>query len=477
MAQVENRVYRLSKEHMRANTFILLVSPWIHDFAAFDYWAKPLGLLHIASVLREEGFDVEIVDCLNDPAARTTEDTARRRYGRGPYRKEEIPKPPVLSWVPRRYSRYGITPDQFRKRLRGARRPDAILVTSGMTYWYPGVFESINIIRETLPGIPIALGGIYATLCPDHARAYSGADVVVEGDVLDRNNKSSIFLKEILATLLGRDIPAFRSRHPSFQIQYPAFDILPSIDQVTLFTSRGCPYSCVYCASRALDGDFRERDPFSVVDEIEYWNNRYGIRDFSFYDDALMVNAERRLVPMLKEILRRNLECRFHCPNGMHLRGMNQTIAGLMYRSGFKTLRFGFETSRPQRQEIMGGKISNQEAEAAVEHLKWAGFRGEEIGFYLLCGLPGQERKEMEDTVEYVASLGVRPVIAEYSPVPRTALWPDALASSPLDLAGEPLYHNNSIFPLLHGEEDRKFLQYLKQKARQYDSRLRSRKA
>ena len=50
-----------------------------------------------------------------------------------------------------------------------------------MTYWYPGVAAAIRLARERFPGVPVILGGIYATLCPEHAQQHSGADRVVAG--------------------------------------------------------------------------------------------------------------------------------------------------------------------------------------------------------------------------------------------------------------------------------------------------------
>jgi hypothetical protein len=44
---------------------ILLINPWITDFAAYNFWIKPLGLLHIASLLRENGFRVTLIDCID----------------------------------------------------------------------------------------------------------------------------------------------------------------------------------------------------------------------------------------------------------------------------------------------------------------------------------------------------------------------------------------------------------------------------
>ncbi|MGI9568270.1 MAG: B12-binding domain-containing radical SAM protein, partial [Desulfobulbia bacterium] len=52
----------------------LLVNPWIHDFAAYDFWAKPLGLLTLAALLRRHGYIVSYIDCLDrfHPRAKKT---------------------------------------------------------------------------------------------------------------------------------------------------------------------------------------------------------------------------------------------------------------------------------------------------------------------------------------------------------------------------------------------------------------------
>ena len=59
----------------------------------------------------------------------------------------------------------------FTEELRLVEKPAAILVTSLMTYWYPGVVEVIRLAREVHPGTPVILGGIYARLCRDQDAA------------------------------------------------------------------------------------------------------------------------------------------------------------------------------------------------------------------------------------------------------------------------------------------------------------------
>lgn len=47
---------------------------------------------------------------------------------------------------------------------------DAFLVTSYMSYWYNGLQETIRVLNDAVPGVPVIIGGIYATLNPEHAK-------------------------------------------------------------------------------------------------------------------------------------------------------------------------------------------------------------------------------------------------------------------------------------------------------------------
>ena len=57
---------------------ILLINPWIHDVAAYDFWVRPLGLLYLASLLRAGGFSVRIIDCL-DSSGKTPPAALKRK--------------------------------------------------------------------------------------------------------------------------------------------------------------------------------------------------------------------------------------------------------------------------------------------------------------------------------------------------------------------------------------------------------------
>jgi radical SAM superfamily enzyme YgiQ (UPF0313 family) len=184
-----------------------------------------------------------------------------------------------------------------------------------------------------------------------------------------------------------------------------------------------------------------------VADEVEYWHRVSHADDFALYDDAFLVRSEQLALPFMREIVRRGLHVRFHCPNALHARFVSPEAAEAMKESGFKTIRLGLETADPVTQRKTGGKVTNDELSQALENLSLAGFDVSGIGVYILCGLPGQRAREVLDAVDFVGSLGARPLIAEYSPLPGTGMWEDACRASRYPLDEDPLFHNNTILP------------------------------
>ncbi|MFB0509730.1 MAG: radical SAM protein, partial [bacterium] len=145
---------------------LLLVNPWIYDFKAFDFWMKPLGLLYVGSMLRSSGYEVKLIDCLDryhPVLLKAVGDMPKvDKFGRGKFYAEELEKPELLKTIKRRFKRYGMPKPVLKEILETTEPPDAILVTSIMTYWYLGVSDTIKTLKEHFPDVPVILGGIYA---------------------------------------------------------------------------------------------------------------------------------------------------------------------------------------------------------------------------------------------------------------------------------------------------------------------------
>jgi radical SAM superfamily enzyme YgiQ (UPF0313 family) len=129
------------------------------------------------------------------------------------------------------------------------------------------------------------------------------------------------------------------------------------------------------------------------------------------------------------------------------VREITEDIAKLMHRTGFQTIRLGLETSDFSLHRDLGNKIAEGDFERAVHALLKAGFTNNQIGAYILIGLPGQSTASVVETIDFVAKTGAVPFLSEYSPIPHTDLWKEAVSHSEYDLCSEPLFHNNTLLP------------------------------
>jgi len=428
----------------------LLINPWIYDFAAFDLWASPLGLLYLATLLREGGWDVRYADCTDRFHPSLAERLPPERpFHVGKYPANEVKKPESLAWVPRKFKRYGLPPEIVEEELRDVPVPDAILVTSRMTYWYPGVVDVIRLCRRLFPSTPILLGGTYATLCPEHARAVCHPDHVFEGE-------AEPHIADLIERATGKPLrgPAGESKtdlHDVENLPRPAYDLLRQTKALAFETSRGCPYRCTYCSSHALTPRYRRKSKEKVASELEWMAGDLGAEDIAFYDDALLLDPTRHFVPIADEILKRGINVRFHTPNSLFANGITPVVAEKMKAIGVETVRISLESTSVPRLKELNRRIYPDDFVEAMRNLRAAGFTQKQIGVYLLCGLPGQTVEEVKAAVDFVIEQGAVPRLAEYSPIPRTAEWPKAVAAATRPIDAEPLLQNNSIYYLVSG--------------------------
>jgi hypothetical protein len=420
---------------------ILLVNPWILDFAACDYWLKPIGLLALASALKEAGFEIDFIDLIDNSLIKDPELKARlkpRPDGRAKFCAEEIKKPDALKKIPRRFKRYGVPLGQAREILEKMKRPDAILLSTTMTYWSQAYIETARFLREVFKDAPIIAGGLYATICKEHAQKNLPVDDIC-GGAYEQN------LPPILAKIFG-SVPTLKSPE---QVRLD-LGLYSHLDYGVILTGRGCPFRCKYCVGWVLNPVLIRKPVEFVIDEIIWQSKGLGVKNISFYDDALLIDPENHIMPILEKVVAAGLSLRFRTPNGIHLRYMSKELAKLMRASGFETIRFGLETADDRRQKDLGCKAGLDDLDVALGHLENAGYRRAEIGVYLLAGLPDQSAEEIEKDIRAVKRLGARPYLSEYSPIPGTGLWEESLRVARFPIADDPLFQNCTLMSCAH---------------------------
>ncbi len=404
---------------------ILLINPPVYDFASFDFWLKPLGLMYISSLLKKGGKEVAYFDVMDrfHPSAYPSKSD---KWGRGKFFSQIVEKPESFKNIPRKYKRYGI-PKIYIERIIAETNWNYILLTTTMTYWYPGAVEVLNIIRKYRKSATIIIGGIYASLLPEHAKKL-GFNEVITNENLDK-------LSEILDIFIPK----------SFQ-DFPLPDYEPYRNQpyAPILTSLGCPFRCTYCATHYLHPEIQQKPVEIVVEEIRDIA-KMGFKNIVFYDDALLFPQDR-VKEMFEGIIRSNLNVNFHTPNGLGVRFIDLEMAKLLKRAGFVNLYLSLENINEKFQRETGGKLTTDEFLSAVKNLYRAGFEPKNLNAYILCGIPGVSKEDVTETMKFAHSLGIRIMLSEYSPIPHTPMF------NQLNLDGiDPLWHNNTIFPYHYG--------------------------
>ena len=404
---------------------ILLVNPPIYDFAAYDFWLKPYGLLSVAGHLRSKA-DFRLFDYLDrlHPFLAKQKDLASDLWGRGRFYHQVIANPPCLQAIPRYFRRFGLPRSLFADFIARESPFDFALVQTTMTYWYLGVQEVVQDIRKISPQTKIILGGNYVTLCGNHAKRL-GADLLVPGVDLE---------------------PLWKYLEIEPDLAQPAFwEEYQNLNTGVLKLSDGCPFNCTYCSVPQVYGKFKPRPLQRSLGELELLAN-CGVQNTAFYDDALLFESEKVLLLFLNELMQMGIKINLHSPNALNARFITQDLAGLMVRAGFKTFYLGFESCSVEWQKRTGSKVFSQELQRAVELLLAAGAEASNITAYQMLAHPHGDTAELEASMRFVHSLGIRGMLADFSPIPGT---PDGQYCRKWVDMDEPLMHNKTAFPII----------------------------
>ena len=404
---------------------ILLVNPPIYDFAAYDFWVKPYGLLSVAGYLRGKA-EFELFDYLDRLHSfyATHREIEADQWGRGRFYFEKVDNPICLKDIPRHFRRFGLPRSVFRDFLSCQRPYDFVLVNTVMTYWYPGVREVIDDIRGAMPAAKIIIGGNYVTLCRKHAEKL-GADLLVGA-----NNLGSLW--------------DYVGVKPDLS-QPGLWEAYGKLNVGVLKLTDGCPFECTYCLVPKVYGKFKARPLERSLAELELLN-KLGAKNIAFYDDALLFDAKNVLIPFFNEVIRREIKVNFHSPNAINARFVTKEIADLMVRAGFKCFYLGFESTSREWQRQTGSKVFSEELAEAVKNLKSAGANLADITAYQILGHPKTNIADLEESMRFVNRLGIRGMLADFSPIPGT---PDGELCRKLVDLDEPLFHNKTAFPVI----------------------------
>ena len=402
----------------------LLVNPPVYDAQYWARWSQPAGLLRIATLLKNKGYSVNLIDCMETDARGNVRQTFRKLDG------TQISL--MRDDVAKRIYHFGLDWATFRQRLQSlSEPPHEVWVTSIMSYWWESTGDAIAHIRDVFPKALIFVGGIYPTLAPEHAQQNLNADVVFQGELHE-------------ASQLWTDLSLYDTP-PTYAI---------------LTTTRGCPWDCHYCAARALNGGsnkVRPREAEDVLAEIEHKIQNFGIKRFGFYEDNALV-LRGHLQRILEMIIDRQLRLNLYAPEGFETRMLTEEVLCVMKKAGFEKVHLPFEALRWETNLGWNRRHSNTTSfDQALSAAISAGFkpRTEEINAFVLFGLPDEKLEDIVDSALYVHHTVGSIIPMLFTPVPGTHIYNQHAKYLHTDMQWDLQHLNGKFLPFLEYNQRR----------------------
>lgn len=317
------------------------------------------------------------------------------------------------------------------------RRPDLVGLTA-MTFTLLDVIKTARLVKAVNPATPVVLGGPHVHLYPEETLAIPEVDYLVLGEgeaafaeLLERigdpaalaqvqgiafraNGRTTITDIRPLEDDLDR-LP-FPARHLTPYQKYSSV-IARRAPITTMFTSRGCPYQCIFCDRPHLGKKFRARSAKNVVDEMEECI-AMGIREFLVYDDTFTIQRQR-VLDVCDEIIRRKLDI------GWDIRARVNTVDAEMLRrlrqARCERIHYGVEAGTDRVLKILQKGITLEQARQAFQETKRAGIS---TLAYFMLGAPTETREDILQTISFARELDPDFVhITIVTPFPGTKLY------------------------------------------------------
>jgi radical SAM superfamily enzyme YgiQ (UPF0313 family) len=223
-----------------------------------------------------------------------------------------------------------------------------------------------------------------------------------------------------------------------------------------LFTSRGCPYTCIYCHD-IFAKRFRAHSAERVVSELEFLNNKFGIRDFEFYDDTFNFDKDRAR-KICDLIVEKQLKINMYFPNGVRSDRLEKDIIEKMAKAGTKVMCFAIETVSERLQKLLRRNLKFDNINNMIEIAVKNGIHAE--GFFML-GHPTETKKEMLDTINFAAKSPLHSAAFSMAiPQKGTELFSKYVGEENPQSFGEGYYVYSSSISQLQPKEVRRLLTY-----------------
>jgi len=350
----------------------LLVNPY---YPISETPTPPLGLAFLAASLEEIGAEVRIADFVVTPYSKTYLESLLREF-----------------------------------------KPDMVGATC-VTMTFDNAMAVIHDVKSIDPDILTVMGGPHVSFCAETAlRSCPGLDIVAvgEGDItikelaaakenntpfdtvsgiVVRNGKDVLHMppREALADVDALPLPA---RHLLPLQRYRALGMA-----ISMTTSRGCPFQCIFCVGRRMVGSkVRYRNPKKVVDEFQYLAS-LGFSQINIADDLFTAN-KKHCIAICDEILKRKIKIKW--TSFARVDTVSEDVLSKMKAAGCTAVSFGIESANKEILKTIKKGITTQQVEEAVRLCVQTGI---DPHASFILGLPGETPDTLAETQAFAKQM------------------------------------------------------------------------
>ena len=330
-------------------------------------------------------------------------------------------------------------------------RPDLVAVCSMSHEYARSAHKLIEIIKKTDRNIITLMGGVYCTVTPELAMDDKYLDFVILGEgekrlpeFLERINKKirnfsgfdgiayrqngKLILNPIKTHIEDLDslpFPAYEEVHFSaFSKKSDKFSnvLLPRYYPYAITsTSRGCPFSCIYCSTHSIDGNkIRYKSSERVLEEIDWLVHDYGIKEIIFLDDNLILNRSR-FVRILKGLIERNYDLHWKSVNLTTFK-LDEKLLEMMKKSKAYQVILPIESGNQHvLSKILKKPLNLKRAKEIANKAKSLEL---ETAADFIIGIPGETWDQIRETVRFAEDIDVDMVSFHIAtPLPKTEMY------------------------------------------------------
>lgn len=352
--------------------------------------------------------------------------------------------------IPENYYNDGLY-DSFRSLLK--RRKVDLVAISSMTGCFNNALRLAEIAKER--DVFVVMGGFHPTALPEEVLRHRCVDVVAVGE-------GEATFRDLVLHGPSKEVPGLAYRENGGitytgprpiigdidSIAYPLRSLRParygeqgtdySID--TIYTSRGCPWSCSFCANDTMHKNWRGRSPENVVEEFARLHDRKRKKLIKIWDANFLTNI-RRAEAICDMMIERGLT-NFRIMTETRAKDLirAERILGKLRKIGLSKVGLGIESPNTATLELMNKKNVLDDVSRAIGLVRENGIGTE--GYFII----GHYTETVEDTLvypEFAKNLGLRQVLfMSMTPYPGTKIFDEYKSESRITSFDWDLYNN-----------------------------------